>query len=144
MHRDRRLGGNVHAWCHGDLGVSVALWRGAVACGDAEGATRALALALRCAAGVDALDAVADASLCHGSAGTAHLLHRWYAATGEPRFADAARAALRRTLALVHAGVATEKPGLLVGAAGVALVLLASLTGERAWDAPLLADPLGT
>jgi hypothetical protein len=141
------------AWCYGDLGVSVALYRAGVAAGEQSWRDEGLALATAIAARDDDCGIV-DGGLCHGAFGLAHILSRFFNASGEPLFADAAKRWLARGLDLrvpgqgiagylAHRadGPARAEPGLLLGAAGIGLALLAA-TGDHApdWDASLLCD----
>ena len=142
------------AWCHGDLGIALAVHAAAVARDRDDWRVRALELARGMARRAFADANVADPGLCHGSAGAAHLLSRLHQATGEPELAIAARAWLDRTLAERRAGEAIAgfpalrwdcgwQPAaeLLSGAAGVALALHAAISElEPSWDRLLVAD----
>jgi hypothetical protein len=110
--------GSRLAWCHGNLGIAVALLR-------AGAHEEARAAAHR------AQDGVEDAGLCHGAAGAGHLLRRLGEALGDAALAGRGRAWLARAEALP---VAEE--GLLLGAAGVAL---AQRAPDGGWDRMLLA-----
>jgi len=120
------------AWCYGDAGVALALWRAAPAL--------ALATARDCALRPPARCHVVDPALCHGSAGLLHLCNRFYQATGDTLFAEAARGWLAITLQAVALWGAPPL-ALVDGALGVALALLAAVAPlEPAWDRFLMCD----
>lgn len=147
---DRRAapGGARTAWCYGDPGVTIALWRSDV---DVEPAIRRW---------LNRTDTgVVDACICHGAAGLAHICNRLYHATRDVTYREVARTWIERTLAyqrptegiggfLTHfpaVGSASElwrtTPDFLDGAAGIGLVLLAALTPlEPEWDRLILCD----
>jgi lantibiotic biosynthesis protein len=151
-----RRGGSRLAWCYGDLGISIALYRAALALKEPHLAQQAVAIARRAAQRSLENSGVRDACLCHGSAGVAHLFNRLYQATGESAFLDAGRTWLRRTLQFYHpnhglggyrawltprqsSGTWTHPPGFLMGTAGIGLALLAAITRtEPLWDRTLL------
>ena len=120
------------AWCYGDPGIALALWRVAPAL--------ALATARDCALRPPGRCHVVDPALCHGSAGLLHLCNRFYQATGDATFAEAARGWLAVTLQAVALWGAPPF-ALVDGALGVALALLAAVAPvEPAWDRFMLCD----
>ncbi len=142
------------AWCYGDLGIAVALWRASQALGrkDWEGEAKAL---LRHASNRRDLkgNGVTDACFCHGTSGIAHIFNRMWRETGMPECKDAAAYWIGQTLKMAKfedglAGYKTRQGaergfrneyGLLEGIAGIGLVLLAHLSDEDpAWDECLL------
>ncbi len=145
------------AWCHGDLGISLALARAAEVLEVPEWRDFAAGLVLRTACiDVDA-SGVQDASICHGSAGLAHLFARAYQATGVAEAADASRrwasdALSRRGDAESIGGFQTLEimggrqrwlpdGGFLNGSCGIALALLSLVRcSEARWDRLLLTD----
>jgi len=134
------------AWCYGDLGVAIALWRVEAELGLACGLARETAL--DCATRTPARCQVVDAALCHGSAGLAHLCNRFFQASGDPTFRDAAQQWFAATLAcdgvagLPGYEIWGDQPFRLIdGAIGVGLALVAAITPtEPGWDRLLLAD----
>jgi hypothetical protein len=144
------------AWCYGDPGIAIALYRAGVALGDAAVVGAALDIARRAAEMPRQGSGVVDAGICHGAAGLAHIFNRLHQATGEELFADAARRWLATTLDLRRpgepvAGFAawqavpephwSPTPGLLSGAAGVGAVFAAAIHDlEPVWDSCLLLD----
>ncbi len=142
------------SWCHGHLGIALALHAAAHARHRDDWRAEALALALGIARRSFDEAGVVDAGMCHGTAGAAHLLHRLHRATGDAELGRAARAWLDRTLAMRRSGDAIAgfpahrfelgwRPAaeLLSGAAGVALALHASISElEPSWDRLFLAD----
>lgn len=149
------------AWCYGDLGVAVALWRAGVALSHAAWRDTALAIMLQ-AAQIDLAPAgvfhsvrhqVWDTGFCHGTAGIAHLFHRFYQATGRPEFRACAEHWLTLTLQqLEHEAILfpvdvrrdewAEHAGLLEGYAGVGMVLLSFLEPHTHthWDRSFLTN----
>jgi hypothetical protein len=142
------------SWCHGHLGIALALHAAAHARRRDDWRAEAHALALGIARRLLDDAGVIDAGMCHGSAGAAHLLHRLHRATGDAEIGLAARAWLDRTLASRRDGAAIAgfpahrfelgwQPAaeILSGAAGVALALHASISElEPSWDRLFLAD----
>jgi hypothetical protein len=134
------------AWCYGDLGVAVALWRAEHHLGLDAG------LALETVRdGVIRRTThfnINDVALCHGSAGIAHLYNRFYQVTRDPALREAALAWYAATLVAdrVEALPGFELWGsrwstLIDGAIGVALALIAGVTRTApAWDRLLLCD----
>lgn len=137
------------AWCYGDPGVTLALWRGDSAHDDLDEITQ------RWMQRSPDEAKVVDAGLCHGAAGLAHICNRLYHATGRIAYRDAARSWFAHTLALrvPDAGIAgfraynprsaswSAEPSLLEGAVGIGLALLAALTPiEPEWDRLMLCD----
>ncbi len=142
------------SWCHGHLGIALALHAAAHARHRDDWRAEALALARGIARRPFDEAGVIDTGLCHGTAGAAHLLHRLHRATGDSELGAAARTWLDRTLAMRRSGDAIAgfpahrfelgwQPAaeLLSGAVGVALALHASITElEPSWDRLFLAD----
>lgn len=143
------------AWCYGDPGVTLALWRAERAFGSREDEALELAAAwLRRSVDVN------DADLCHGSTGLAQIAARMFHATADPRFRDAAIRWLdhAESQRVAGAGLAGYRTHLVVGptrwrtsarfldgVAGVGLALLAAISPiEPAWDRLLLCDLMGT
>ena len=138
------------AWCYGDPGVALALYRAGAATADGELLSAALEIARIAAEQPFELSGVRDAGLCHGAAGLAHIFNRFHQASGEEVFADAARRWLAKTLDYRRPGEPVggfaawqnlpephwePSPGLLNGAAGVGLALAAALYDvEPLWD----------
>lgn len=157
---DRRL-----AWCHGDVGVALALLVAARAAGEPEWERQALGAARAAAVRPRDQGGVHDGGLCHGAAGLAHLHNRLYHATGDPLFKAEAIAWIELLLAQREPGqglagwlswraigetakrnlgpgwVRMPVPGLLTGVAGIGLALLGAVSPvEPAWDRVLLCS----
>lgn len=145
------------SWCHGDLGVSVALYQAAITLDEPVLADQALAIARHAATRPWQRTGVVDAGLCHGAAGNGHIFNRIYQATREQVFRDAARYWFRQALDFHRPGQALGsfqawtadspghgrwlwRPGFLQGVSGVGLALLAAITPrlEPDWDRLLL------
>lgn len=140
------------AWCYGDPGVHVALWRAQPSPQLLEDALAALSR--------DAKTAVVnDAEMCHGAMGLAHLANRWFHATGDERFRNVARNWIEHGLAFRQPNVGVggfrsyfpgiagsperwdENPSFLDGALGIALTLLAATSMvEPEWDRLMMCD----
>lgn len=138
------------AWCHGDLGISVALLHAGRALKDEELVKDAIATCLQTVTRRDPEDtSMTDAGFCHGIAGVAHIYHRMYHYTGVTQFREAAgywlgkleeAADLKPNLEGLRAWnnytrVWENHPGLLPGFAGIGLVLLSYLHESLSdWD----------
>jgi hypothetical protein len=143
------------AWCYGDAGAAVVLWRVAEALHDAAVRDIARDVALRAAERNPENAGVCDAGLCHGAAGLGHLFGRLWQLSNEERCRDAAVMWLRTAVELrsvpgVNAAYPAWDPvrggfvgelGVLEGTAGVCLALLAA-TGDSDpdWDRIMLAS----
>ncbi len=142
------------AWCYGDLGIAVALWRASQALGRKDWESEAKALLRHASIRRDLKEnGVMDACFCHGTSGIAHIFNRMWRETGMPECRDAAAYWIGQTLKMAKfedglAGYKTwqgaergfrNEYGLLEGIAGIGLVLLAYLSDEEpTWDECLL------
>lgn len=142
------------AWCYGDLGVAVALWRASKALCRKEWENEAKAILRHASQRRDLKEnAVIDACFCHGTSGIAHVFNRMWRETGMPECKDAAAYWKNQTLSMTRfqdglAGYKTwqgdkrgfqNEYGLLEGIAGIGLALLSFLSDEDpAWDECLL------
>ena len=140
------------AWCYGDPGVLLALWRA--------NPSRELEDLAASALGRSPAEAVVfDADLCHGAMGLAHIANRFFQATGDERFRELAVGWIDHALTLripgegiagfrSHHGATpttpaywATQPNLIDGAAGIGLALQAALgSTEPAWDRLMLCD----
>ena len=140
------------AWCYGDPGVLLALWR-------ATPSRELEQLAVNALARSPADAVVVDADLCHGAMGLAHIANRFFQATRDPRFRELAVGWIEHALSLrvpgegiagfrSHFGATPTRPAywatqpnLVDGAAGIGLALQAALGDtEPAWDRLMLCD----
>ena len=142
------------AWCHGGLGLAVALLHAARLTDRTSWESAALDLAAFEAARRDHAAASIDICLCHGAAGNAHLFNRLYYATGEPSFLEAARRWLARVIQQYDEFEFQRRQtnrhpddffglesSVLRGSSGVGLALLAATAKDvPLWDRLLLAD----
>jgi lantibiotic biosynthesis protein len=133
------------AWCYGDPGVIVALWRAGV---------REPDLANACLARSAEEAHVWDAGFCHGAAGLAHIANRLFHASGDTRFREhavrwfEAMLELRRPEGIAGFGAysaATRswqpRLDLIEGVTGIGLALLAAISAvDPDWDRQLLCD----
>lgn len=148
---DRRLPGRA-AWCYGDPGTAVALYKAGAVRGNPDWQQRGLALAHRATALAPERTGIENGFLCHGHLGQAHLYNRLGQATGSHELLRIAIDGYARALDLgeQHGGfdvawpaTASPEPAIegtpLAGTAGVALALLAGATAiEPRWDDLLL------
>ena len=138
------------AWCHGELGVALALHAAACARGRDDWRQAALELARRAARKPIDLE---DPGLCHGSAGAAHLLHRMHLATGDAELGAAARRWFTHLLDTRRGDAIAGFPAwrfdrgwqpaaeLLSGVAGIALALHAAISElAPSWARVFLAE----
>lgn len=140
------------AWCYGDPGVALALWRAAPSRDVVELAVASLSRSVEQAG-------VFDADLCHGAAGLAHIANRFFHATGDERFRELAEtwfdrvfdfhvpgegtAGFRTYLGATptRAATWTTRFNLLEGPIGIGLALQAATTdSEPQWDRLMLCD----
>lgn len=139
--------GSRLAWCYGDLGIAIALWRAGknsettqwqnIASKIAEDSTNRL---------YKPKNRVIDAGICHGSAGIAMLFNRMFLETRESKFKEATIYWLKQTLyfARFEDGLAGFKTfqkdwvidySLLTGISGIGLVLTSYLMNDsQDWD----------
>jgi hypothetical protein len=137
------------AWCYGDLGVAICLWKAGIACREPVWRQEAIAVLRQVTLREPNETGLRDASLCHGASGIAHLLNRAHQVTGCEELAQAARRWFDNTCNMAchgdgFAGFRFWTGGepewrpeatLTVGAAGVALALVAAITQmEPTWD----------
>ncbi len=142
------------AWCYGDLGIAVALWRASKALCRKDWEDEAKAILRHASQRRDLKEnAVIDACFCHGTSGIAHVFNRMWRETGMPECRDAAEYWINQTLSMARfedglAGYKTwqgdkrgfqNEYGLLEGIAGIGLALLSFLSDEDpTWDECLL------
>lgn len=143
------------AWCYGDLGVAMALWRIGVSINNDVCKNKAIEVLDFSTSRID-LDSnmVKDAGICHGTAGIAQLFRRIYLDTGDDKFLRASNYWISETLKMAKwkDGLAGYKSwqginpewvndySFLEGISGIGLALLASI-GDKSysdWDEILL------
>ena len=146
------------AWCYGDLGNAIALWRAGNLTQNDAWKNQAINTVLFAAKRKDLeAESVFDAGFCHGSAGIAHIFNRFYVETGRNEFDEARWFWLKKTLEFgketsgiggfkTYLGLENKyvpEAGFLEGATGVAMVLLSFLSKKKeniAWDACFLMN----
>lgn len=140
------------AWCYGDLGIGLALWKAGKAIGNKDWKEKGLHILLHSTQRRIMSDTlVIDAEICHGSAGIALIFRRMYLDTTIEQFKDATDFWIRQTLRFSEnkdglAGFQTYMKGewlgdysLLTGISGIGLMLLSYLhEDEQKWDEMLL------
>lgn len=146
------LTGSRMAWCYGDLGISLSLYRAGAVLNNSEIIYEALSPLLYSAKNRFDLksNGVFEAGLCHGAAGIAHIFNIMYRNTHETSFADASHYWMRQTIDLGnkdngYCGYSVWLPmvnswgrslGLLEGISGIGLALASYLYPEKKieWD----------
>lgn len=140
------------AWCYGDLGVGLALWRAGEAIGNKKWREKGLEILLQSTKRRLSSDTfIVDAEICHGSAGIALIFRRMYLETRMEQFKDATDFWIRQTLLFSEnedglAGFQTYMKGewladysLLTGISGIGLVLISYILDDlQEWDEMLL------
>lgn len=144
------------AWCYGDLGIAIALWKAATILNNDSWKSKAIEIMefatqrrdLEC-------EMVLDAGLCHGASGIAQVFRRMYYNTGNDKFLTASNFWIDETLKMSKWGeesiagyMAFEGSPprwipdyyFLEGIAGIGLALLSSQGNEEysKWDKILL------
>jgi lantibiotic modifying enzyme len=143
------------AWCYGDLGVGISLWRAGTALKDTILSENAIDVLKRSASRKDRKEAkVIDAGLCHGAYGIMHIYQYMYQETNDPVFKEAADFWIDQALDMAtheegYAGYmqwkAGEKSGwkaeinILEGIAGIGLSIISYLAPFKTkWDECLM------
>lgn len=143
------------AWCYGDLGIAVSLWRAGESTGNEFWKNKALEILLFTAENRCNLsdESVRDAGLCHGASGIGHIFYRMWWNTRMPEFKNAADYWFGETLKMAQfhdglAGFKTWSPSknewynnydFLEGVTGIGTALLTySCEVEPTWDRCML------
>lgn len=150
----KKSGSSRLAWCHGDLGISIALLHAGKVLKDEALVQEAITICLRTTKRKEQKETdIVDAGFCHGIAGITHMYKRMHQYTGIDDFEKAANYWLKKI-----EEAAAEKPnlkglsawdnynevwewnpGLLVGLSGIGLVLLSHLNDKvSGWDSCML------
>jgi len=137
------------AWCYGDLGVGVSLWRAGKALQNDNYKEEAIELMKHAAKRKDLTETkVKDAGFCHGSCGIADIYNFMYKETNDPLFKDTAAYWMDQVLEMaIHDSNAgylqwmgnekkwREEISLLEGIAGIGLVMISFLANfDTKWD----------
>lgn len=142
------------AWCYGDLGIAISLWKAGNALTNKAYKKEALEVFKHATKRKDLKEAsIHDAGFCHGACGVAHIYNVMYLETGEQLFKETADFWMDQLLkmAIHEDGDAGYKQwrgdltkwqnseNLLEGIAGIGLTMIAYLDGELTnWDECLL------
>jgi len=143
------------AWCYGDLGVGLSLWKAGKALNNISLSETAIAVLVHSTQRRDLAEAkVIDAGLCHGTFGIMHIYNYMYTETQEVAFKEAADFWMQEALNMAvhkngHAGYMQWKAGetngwkkesnLLEGIAGIGLSIISYLAPfDTQWDECLL------
>ena len=143
------------AWCYGDLGIGITLWRAGKATNDKELQQNAITILKHSAIRRDRIECnVKDAGLCHGAFGIMHIYNYMYKETKEELFKETADFWIDEGMAMAHhengyagymqwTGGENEgwrlESGLLEGIAGIGLSIISYLAPfETKWDECLL------
>jgi len=124
------------AWCYGDLSVSLALLKAAVAISDKELFFQATKILSAVSVRRGANTRVIDASLCHGSLGAAHTFATTSLWTKNSVASSASSYWLQNFLTHAEDQIASLKGGFsfLEGYAGVGLCLLSAISTNNRWS----------
>jgi len=143
------------AWCYGDLGIAIAIWKAGNVLGNVHYKSKAIQiLDYNCHRRDREKNLVLDAGLCHGTSGNAQVYHHFYKVTGNLLYQETSRYWIEETLksAQFSEGLAGYKffhnkhgwlnlHGMLEGLIGVGLALLTSYTDQPLdWDRFMLFD----
>ncbi|WP_282079676.1 lanthionine synthetase C family protein [Aquimarina algiphila] len=143
------------AWCYGDLGIGITLWRVGKVLGNTKYKNEAIVILKHAAKRRDLTEtSINDAGLCHGAFGVMHMYNYMYTETRDPIFEETAGFWMNVGLNMAvhkkgHAGymqwVGGEHPGwrteisVLEGIAGIGLSILSYLAPfDTKWDECLL------
>lgn len=141
------------AWCYGDLGIGITLWRASQVLKDKKLESFSIKVLIHTTKRKDLQsNFVRDAILCHGAAGVAHIYNRMYNYTLINEFKEASQYWFDETLKMArfkdgYAGYKSyygeniwkNQLGLLEGIAGVGLSLISAISHiEPSWDECLL------
>ena len=142
------------AWCYGDLGIGISLWKASKVLRDHHLRDTSLEILGHAAKRTSMEDSlVKDAGVCHGSHGNAQIFHKVYLGTGNPVFKSASENWVSQGLQM-----ATHKDGyagymkwngkddqwerelsVLEGIAGIGLTIIDQLSVEpNSWDECLM------
>ncbi|WP_299891339.1 lanthionine synthetase C family protein [uncultured Lacinutrix sp.] len=143
------------AWCYGDLGVAISLWKAGKVLVNTELCDKALTILKHTTKCVDAKEArIMDAGLCHGAYGVIHIYNYMYKETQEIIFKKAAQHWLEIAINMAipeqgYAGYGKwhggPNPGwdpevnLLEGISGIGLAIISYIAPFNAkWDECLM------
>ncbi len=143
------------AWCYGDLGIAITLWKAGKSLNNTEYKEQAIQTLTHAAKRTNLVEAgVKDAGLCHGAYGIMHIYSYMYKETKDPKFKETADFWLDKALNMAvhsngHAGYMKWQGGdnprwiketnLLEGIAGIGLSILSYIASfETKWDQCLL------
>jgi lantibiotic modifying enzyme len=143
------------AWCYGDPGVALAIWRAGLLLKDQEWTDKGFEVLLHLAGRRGLMEnRVQDAGFCHGAAGITQFFNRLYRITQRIEFKDAADYWCMETLKMAtfedglagYKALHSEEYGgwqpseyLLEGITGIGLSLLSTvMTDDPAWDECML------
>ena len=145
------------AWCHGDLGIGLSLWKAGVITGNELWKREALEIFNHASKRRDIQENhIKDGCVCHGTASAAHVFRRMWWETRQSQYHETAEYWIKQTLnfAKHNDGVAGYKAwlgdittakggndefGLLSGVTGIGLALMSALSDEPLhWDECLL------
>ena len=89
------------AWCHGDIGVALAIWQTGIRLRNQAWIDKGMDVLLFSANRRGATEnRIEDAGICHGASGVAHIFNRLYRNTRDVAFKDAAAYWCREALSL--------------------------------------------
>ncbi|WP_299679528.1 lanthionine synthetase C family protein [uncultured Dokdonia sp.] len=152
---DEKSQSNRLAWCYGDLGVAVSLWKAGNVLQDEDIKQTSIQLLEHAATRRDIKEArIVDGGLCHGAFGVMHIFNYMYKETSVEVFKEATDYWMDYGLTIDHhkdgsAGYMKWRGGdtptyekensLLEGIAGIGLAILSYLNPEKTeWDQCLM------
>ncbi|MBL7731361.1 MAG: hypothetical protein JNM88_09295 [Chitinophagaceae bacterium] len=140
-----RLFSSRMAWCYGDTGILLLLYKAAFQLGEPAWKEKADQLAIQLLARkMEESTMISDSHFCHGSAGLAEIFQCLYRLTNNSMFQDAARFHVSQTVTYLEKELANgyyngKETDLLNGLPGINLSLLRFICGkELAWSHTLL------
>lgn len=137
-------------WCHGHLGIALALWLTGTTIGNKEIVNNGIQAGLH-AAKIRQYnkESIRTAIICHGTLGIAHIFNRFYQYTQVEEFKEAALFWYEESATILDSEIGFQdyngeggyqiEHGILNGIQGIGLALLAAISEEEpTWDSCIL------
>ena len=136
------------AWCYGDLGIGISLWRASTVLNNKNLKQKAISILERTTKRRSPQETyIVDANVCHGAFGVMHIYDWIYRSTSNTLFKDVSKHWARIGVKLtkttkevpLHMNKEENDDCILIGDSGIGLVLLSNLSEKRIkWDEALL------